>query len=183
MPFRPLVLTNDLNRLVSVYLLSVPIKRLLQGLPPVLAYPVEQRLLLLGDLITLMIYHQLNHLLIPLAVPLSVRDVCDSFLLITINGLVNQRVDFTTTIVTSAMVIIYNGYVKSWIQSRVADKYRFESLSDMLETVILLGVLDKDLPDILAKVISVFIHHALFKWRSPIDPPNRVDREASMCDN
>ena len=172
---KALSLTNDLSRIVSIYSISTPLKRIAQ-VP--LKDGATTKLNMLNDILSLMFYHQVishngftytfQEQLAKLNISSAMaEDILKTTIIIISNAVLNGNFTVNTmkTLVYALVgVFIYHLFVRPHIINTKLSKFiGFESIEDVAETILLLSLDNPDPVDITSKLLGLVMYHKILK--------------------
>lgn len=166
-------LCNDLNRIVAIYGLSVPISKALGVINNIDHFRAD----LLNDMLSLMFYYEIivrqgisaavvNK--IGVKGPL-VSDLVKTAVLILASSALSGKFNLKTLLFTLVGVVIYHEVVRPIIlnQPWFAQAVDFEAVEDIAESIILLSIVDNNPIDTGAKLLGLLTYHKTMKLIRP----------------
>lgn len=153
------MIEQDLNRVTAVYALS----DLLQG------GRGKMREGLLHDILSLLFYHgvvknlSLENYLSSLPSAMA-EDIVKTIVLMLISGLMKGSVNIKNLLLTLVGVCVYHIMVRPMLlDSKLVTMVDYETIEDIAETLIILGIGNSSMNEIGTRVLSLIIYHNLMR--------------------
>jgi hypothetical protein len=147
---------NDVRRMVTVYVLSIPIERALSGRTE---SAVDFSVDLLNDLFSLVVYYEIaKRAPGTMCHPNRKSFLKNGTLLLVNDYLTNGNINVYKFCIALLASTVVNYILKT---NKGVD---FSNFEDSLETIIILSLANNSIYDTLAKAIALFIFNIGFKW-------------------
>jgi hypothetical protein len=154
---------NDIRRLVAVYIISIPIERLLSGRTESTADFTQD---MFNDIVSLIFYYEIAKNIKSIRGQGFKSTLAKNAILLTVNEyLTNNKL--TLTKFSSSLSISMGLYfiAKPAMQFiKVKSGINISPLEDSLGTIVALSLANNSIYDTAAKAISLFIFHYALKW-------------------
>lgn len=154
---------NDVRRMVTVYVLSIPIERALSGRTE---SPVDFTVDLLNDLFSLVVYYEIaKRAPGTMCHPDRKAFLKNGTLLLVNDYLTNGNINVYKFCSALTVATLFNYVSKPVLHSLKMNKgVDLSHFEDSLETIVILSLANNSIYDTMAKAIALFIFNIGFKW-------------------
>lgn len=153
---------NDVRRMVTVYVLSIPIERALSGRTE---SAVDFSVDLLNDLFSLVVYYEIaKRAPGTMCHPDRKSFLKNGTLLLVNDYLTNGNINVYKFCIALSASTLFNYVLKAAKGSKGSKGLDLSHFEDSLETIVILSLANNSIYDTLAKAIALFIFNIGFKW-------------------
>lgn len=149
---------NDIRKLIAVYIVSIPIERMLSGsTEPVADFTLD----LINDIFTLLVYYEIVQNCEYMQRGDTMQGIIKGAVMFAVNDYLTNR---TVNLVKMAGAIGLGISFKYISEAFKAKNIDISKIEDSLQTVIVLSLANNSIPDTVAKSISLLLFHSFLKW-------------------